>query len=132
MEEYLLDNLIDQAKEISANAYVPYTNYPVGAALLADSGQIYLGASVDAAGHSGCCAERIALYDAVIKGDTRFTALAVYSDGAHLPFPCGTCLQALSEFCPDQEMDVIVTCDDDMRIYKLKELLPNPFIPLDD
>lgn len=90
-------DLIEQARQARRHAYAPYSNYPVGAALLAESGKVYLGVNVENAAYPvGMCAERTALFAAVAHGERAFRAIAVVTeDGGS---PCGSCRQALSEF----------------------------------
>ncbi|MEW6567388.1 MAG: cytidine deaminase [Chloroflexota bacterium] len=89
--------LIARAREARRNAYAPYSNYAVGAALLAQSGDVYIGVNVENAAYPvGMCAERTALFSAVAQGERAFRAIAVVTtDGGT---PCGSCRQALSEF----------------------------------
>ena len=81
-------------------AYVPYSNYRVGAALLTASGRIYDGVNVENAAYpSSICAERVAVFKAVSAGEREFTALAVATDNGGTP--CGACRQVLAEFGTD-------------------------------
>lgn len=92
--------LVAAAIDAARHAYAPYSNYPVGAALLAADGQVYTGCNVENAAYPATiCAERTALVKAVSEGQRRFTAVAVAtrSGGA----PCGLCRQMLYEFAPD-------------------------------
>ena len=101
-------DLLTAARDAKERAYAPYSEYRVGAALLAESGKIYTGANVENAVYSvTCCAERSALFAAVSSGERVFTAIAITSDSDLLTYPCGTCRQALYEFSPD--MDVIAS-----------------------
>jgi cytidine deaminase len=98
------EDLIAKAREAARFTYSPYSQFPVGAALLCADGTIVTGANVEnrSFGLSNC-AERSALFAAVSQGQTDFTALAVICPRSDLPVsPCGACRQALSEFCsPD-------------------------------
>lgn len=89
--------LIEKAKIARENAYAPYSNYKVGAAILAKDGQIYTGVNVENAAYpAGMCAERAALSAAIADGQRKFLAIAVYAgDGVT---PCGICRQMLAEF----------------------------------
>ncbi len=98
--------LLKKADEAKKHAYAPYSNFRVGAALLSKSGKIYVGANIENAAYSvACCAERVALYSAVMSGERDFEAIAVTSDSDMITTPCGVCRQALFEFSP--KMDVI-------------------------
>lgn len=118
--------LIQSAKKAAEKAYCPYSGYAVGAAVLAGSGKIYDGCNIENASYSlTMCAERTALFKAVSAGEREILAVCVYSDGEKLPYPCGACRQALSEFCKDAE--VIVTDGEEIRKISLSELLPDCF-----
>ena len=92
-----LEELIQSALNIRHQAYAPYSNYAVGAALLAKSGRIFLGVNVENAAYSTTmCAERVAVFKAVSEGEQEFDAIAVVTDNGGSP--CGSCRQVLSEF----------------------------------
>ena len=121
-----MDRLIDAATEASRNSYSPYSSFPVGAAVLTESGRIYSGTNIENASYgASVCAERVAIFKAVSEGDMNITALAVYTNAANLAFPCGLCLQVMSEFCGD--IPVILASDTLVRIYQFSELLPHRF-----
>lgn len=121
--------LIDAAAAARQKAYVPYSQFAVGAALLGGDGIIYTGCNIENASYGlTCCAERTALYKAISNGTHRFLALAVVGgavgDGIASPcMPCGVCRQALAEFC-DDDMPIILG---NGNIITLGELLPNAF-----
>lgn len=121
------DELLEQAKKAKEYAYVPYSNFRVGAALLGKSGKVYLGCNVENAAYSVTnCAERTALFKAVSEGEREFTAIAVTSDSDDITYPCGVCRQALVEFAPD--MDVISSNRElEFEILRADELLPRYF-----
>lgn len=98
--------LLKKADEAKKSAYVPYSKFRVGAALRSKSGRVYVGANIENASYSvTCCAERVALFSAVMNGERDFEAIAVTSDSDMITTPCGVCRQALFEFSP--KMDVI-------------------------
>ena len=121
------EELLKKAKEAKAYAYVPYSGFRVGAALLSKSGKVYTGCNVENAAYSvTCCAERTALFKAVSEGEKEFEAIAVTSDSSDITYPCGVCRQALVEFAPD--MDVISSnCELENETSKASELLPKFF-----
>jgi len=121
------DGLLEQAKRAKDNAYVPYSNFRVGAALLGKSGRVYTGCNVENAAYSVTnCAERTALFKAVSEGEREFEAIAVTSDSDDITYPCGVCRQALVEFSPD--MDVISSNRElKYEILRADELLPRYF-----
>lgn len=120
------ESLIRAAQEAAAHAYIPYSNYPVGAALQAANGRLYLGCNIENASYpAGICAERVALVKAVSEGVREFDAIAVVTrDGGS---PCGICRQMLSEFGP--QMRVIIARDDGQITFdgNLSDLLPLAF-----
>ena len=110
------------------HAYAPYSGFHVGAALLATDGTIYCGANIENASYGATnCAERTALFTAVYAGCRDFSALAVTCSGDHVPYPCGICLQALSEFCPGSMTVIMQSQDGITETMSLSELLPHAF-----
>lgn len=120
-------NLVQAALEARKNAYVPYSRFPVGAALLTEDGTIVTGCNVENASFPlGCCAERIAVYTAVALGHRKFSAVAIVGGGRLTP-PCGGCRQVLSEF-GDLTVVLAVPSDPDQETwYALHDLLPLGF-----
>ena len=119
--------LVKQAEQAKDGAYVPYSHFHVGAALLCKDGRVYTGANVENASYPvTCCAERVALFKAVTDGARDFTAIAVTSDAEGPTSPCGMCRQALAEF--NLDMDVISSgTKGKADIKKVKALLPGAF-----
>ena len=121
------EKLLEMAVGMLAYSYVPYSNYPVGAALLARDGRVFTGCNVENAAYGNTmCAERTALFKAVSEGAREFEAVAIAARGS-APFPCGACRQSLYEFAPD--LRVMVTWDGNVRKTTLRELLPEGFGP---
>jgi cytidine deaminase len=120
--------LIEKALEARQWAYAPYSQYPVGAALLADSGKIYSGANIENAAYpDSICAERVAVFTAVHQGERKFQAIAIATDNGGMP--CGSCRQVLAEFGLDTRM-IIVNEKGEVRVdLPLAELLPMAFTP---
>lgn len=121
-------NLIEAAMNAREKAYVPYSHYPVGAAVLTESGAVFTGCNIEIASFGATvCGERTAAFKAVSEGETEFRAVAVVtSNGAT---PCGICRQVLYEFGP--EMTVIAAEPDGKIVWEgsLSELLPHGFGP---
>jgi cytidine deaminase len=118
-------DLVATAREAVAAAYVPYSEYRVGAALLTADGTVYTGCNVENANYSNSVhAEELAIAKAVEAGHTGFERVAVSSGARDGVTPCGMCRQTLAEFCDD---DLVVLCDEGGTIarYTLGELLPN-------
>ena len=126
----LKEKLVQAAIDVRQWAYAPYSGYRVGAALLADSGEIYDGVNVEnAAFPTGTCAERAAIFTAVSQGERQFSAIAVVSSNGGAP--CGACRQVLAEFGLDT---IVFVADDQGRIQQettVNELLPGAFGPGD-
>ncbi|MFS0903358.1 cytidine deaminase [Priestia aryabhattai] len=120
--------LIDEAKKAREMAYVPYSKFKVGAALLTKDGKVYRGCNIENAAYSMCnCAERTALFKAYSEGDREYAALAVVADTDRPVSPCGACRQVISELCP-KEMKVILTnLKNDIQELTVEELLPGAF-----
>lgn len=120
------DRLLSLAEGARERAYAPYSGYRVGAALESTDGQVFVGCNVENASYSvTCCAERSALFAAVSAGARTFRRIVVVAAGRG-PYPCGACRQALSEFAPELEVEV-VTEDGERREFTLDRLLPHPF-----
>jgi cytidine deaminase len=120
--------LINTAIEASRSAYVPYSNYRVGAALRAKDGTTYSGCNIENSSYAvTVCAERTALFKAVSEGQREFDAIAVVTGNGGSP--CGVCRQALYEFSPD--MRVIIASDEGRVLHDLRlaDLLPHGFGP---
>lgn len=121
-------DLLEKAKIVSKNAYVPYSNFPVGACVLAQSGKTYVGCNVENASYGlAICAERSAITNAISCGEKSILAVAVYSPKMEKCMPCGTCRQVIYEFQGDKEIDVITETQDGLKIYTINELLPEGF-----
>lgn len=120
-------DLEDAARKACQYAYAPYSNFPVGAAVLTDSGQIITGCNVESASLGlSCCAERVALFNAVSQGQRQIVALAIYTPTATPTAPCGACRQVLQEFAADAV--IISLCQSDQRLESsLSTLLPMAF-----
>jgi cytidine deaminase len=119
--------LLEQAKLARANAYAPYSRFPVGAALLARDGRVFTGVNVENASYGlGNCAERTAIFKAVSEGARDFAAVAVVGPQDQVECsPCGACRQVLFEFGPD--MIVVVPDGAGVKQHTLRELLPGAF-----
>jgi cytidine deaminase len=119
--------LITLATEARANAYAPYSQYAVGAALLTASGRVYVGCNVENASYGlTICAERTAAVKAVCDGQYEFVALAVVTESGVAP--CGACRQVLGEFGPAMRI-LVADVDGSYREFALSELLPDHFGP---
>lgn len=120
------DSLEDAAVEARDAAYAPYSGYRVGAALETADGRVFAGCNVENAAYSvTCCAERVALHSAVAAGARELRRLVVTASG-RMPYPCGPCRQALSEFATELPITML-DGEGNRRETDLAELLPEPF-----
>ncbi|MFN8590794.1 MAG: cytidine deaminase [Thermomicrobiales bacterium] len=123
--------LLERARLAARNAYVPYSEFPVGAAVLTDDGSIYSGANIENASYGlTVCGERSAVFAAASAGQRTIVAVAVSAPKLALTSPCGACRQVLSEFRPKSgDMDVILDDRQDGEVVTLGDLLPRAFGP---
>lgn len=127
------EKLIHAAIEARNYAYVPYSGFTVGAALLTAEDEIFQGSNIENISFSATmCAERTAIFSAIAKGHRDFRAIAVSGgkkdmDPVDYCIPCAVCLQVMSEFCDPEFEILIVKSEDDVRHYRLKDLLPVTF-----
>lgn len=120
--------LMKEAVDVRSKAYVPYSKFPVGAALLTADGKVYKGVNIENAGYSMTnCAERTAVFKAVSEGDKNFTALAVAADTEGPVSPCGACRQVLAEFCAPDMPVYLTNLKGDVQETTISELLPGAF-----
>ena len=121
--------LINLANEARRHAYVPYSKYPVGAALRTKTGRIYTGVNIENAAYPHTmCAERVAIFKAVSEGETEFEVIAVVTNNGGSP--CGGCRQVMSEFGLDT---IVLIADGEGNLQKeltVAELLPEAFTPV--
>lgn len=122
--------LIAAAAKAREGSVAPYSKFKVGAALLEKSGKVIGGANVECASYGlTCCAERVALFNALTGGLRNFVAVAVVARIDNGPMPCGACRQLLAEYAPDAK--VFVADSDDLKkisTFTVKELLPHAFL----
>ena len=125
-----IEALIAAANAAKAKAYAPYSNHPVGAAILDAAGAIHSGCNVENAAYpQGVCAEASAISAMISAGSHKITAIAVSGPGPHLCTPCGGCRQKIREFAaPDTP---VLICDDtgERARFTLDQLLPESFGP---
>ena len=120
--------LIDLANEARRRAYVPYSKYPVGAALRTKSGRLYTGVNIENAAYPHTmCAERVAIFKAVSEGETEFEVISVVTNNGGSP--CGGCRQVLAEFGLDT---IVLMANGEGELVKemtVRTLLPEAFTP---
>lgn len=135
LSDLVCRELIKRATEMLKYSYSPYSNFKVGASLMARNKKIYTGCNIEnvAFGPSNC-AERTAFFKAVSEGERDFLAIAIVGgkDGKITDYcpPCGVCRQVMAEFCdPDEFYVILAKNEDEYWIYSLRELFPMGFTP---
>ena len=133
MEEAEIKSLIDNAVKMLERAYIPYSNFAVGAALMTKEGKIFTGCNIENSAYTPSnCAERTAFFKAVSEGERDFKAIAIVGGPNRIIkdycAPCGVCRQVMKEFCESSEFKIILARSvDDYKIFSLEELLPLGF-----
>lgn len=122
--------LIKLALESQKKAYVPYSKFHVGAALITEDDTLFTGCNIEIASYSPTiCAERTAIFKAVSEGHRKIKKIAIVGD-SESTFPCGVCRQVIREFGRDAKI-IIANSVEDYREFTLDELLPHSFGPED-
>lgn len=124
--------LIERAQKVREYAYAPYSNYKVGAAVLARDGRIFTGCNVENISYGGTvCAEQVAFFTGIAQGATDFIAMAIVIDGNPLGVPCGICRQVMSEHISMPHDFVIISTNvqGEVKVWSLAEIFPQPFAP---
>ena len=130
--------LVAEAYEAQKMAYIPYSNWAVGAALLTKEGKIYRGCNIESSTFSPTnCAERTAFFKAISEGKRDFVAIAIVGNDVNTPIgqgdycsPCGVCRQVMTEFC-QEDFKIILAKDYDIyQVYTLGQLMPLASLPL--
>ena len=132
MTEEQIQTLCAEAVNMREKAYVPYSHFRVGAALLGKDGKIYTGGNIENAAFTPSnCGERTAFFKAISEGEKEFLAIAIAGgpEGGELQYcpPCGVCRQVMQEFCPPDFPIYLAKSKTDYREYTLKGLLPEGF-----
>lgn len=123
-------SLLDAAAAVRGNAYAPYSNFQVGAAIRAGSGAVYTGVNVEnVASPEGTCAEAGAIAAMVAGGEREITELAVIADGPVPVAPCGGCRQKILEFAGPDVRVTMGNLKGETRVMTVAELLPGAFVP---
>jgi cytidine deaminase len=123
-----MNQLIRDAVKMKENAYIPYSKFPVGAAVLAKSGTIYTGCNIENASYPlTCCAERVAIFKAVSAGDQEFLEMAVSANTTRPVPPCGACRQVMAEFFPPTMKIHLINKEEKVQTVTVEELLPFSF-----
>jgi len=131
--EINMQKLVEKAYAAKQYAYVPYSGFHVGAALLCGDGTIFTGCNIENAAYSPAnCAERTAVFKAVSEGYRSFLAIAVAGSSGEYLAPCGVCRQVLMEFCdPDSFLVILAKSQTQYQPFRLSELFPHAFSKTD-
>ena len=139
LDKKMIEKLISTAIEQLNYSYTPYSDFKVGAALLAENGNIYKGCNIENASYGAAnCAERTAFFKAVSQGEREFLAIAIVGGSREtgqgevfpdLAYPCGICRQVMREFCGPDFRILVGRSTEEFREYTLEELLPESFGP---
>lgn len=134
LDKQIIILLIEKALQARKKSYSPYSNYQVGAALLTDAGEVFIGCNIENAAYSPTnCAERTAIFKAVSEGKKKFDAIAIVGGPKDMEitqyaYPCGVCRQVMMEFCDPERFQIIVAKSvEEYEVKTLKQLLPEGF-----
>lgn len=119
--------LIEAARQAQKNAYAPYSEFKVGAALLGADGRMFTGVNIENSSYGlTLCAERNAVTKAVSEGCTKFAKVVIFTNATPPATPCGACRQFLAEFSADMQI-ICVNDKNEINRYDLDKLLPETF-----
>jgi cytidine deaminase len=121
------EKLIQTAKDARQRAFAPYSNFKVGAALLAKNGETFTGCNIENASYGlTICAERVAIFKAISEGAKDFERIVIVADTENLTPPCGACRQIIWEFCGDVPV-TLTNLKGAVETFQMSELLPRAF-----
>ncbi|MCB2359130.1 cytidine deaminase [Clostridium estertheticum] len=126
------EKLVSQALQARKNAYAPYSNFKVGAAVLTNDGKIFTGCNIENASYGATnCAERTAIFKAVSEGYKTIKAIAIVGVQNDYTYPCGICRQVIAEFATDDTKIILGKNDTEYLVKTLDEILPGAFTKKD-
>ena len=126
-EKYTNKQLIKLAVKAKENSYSPYSNFAVGAVVLAGSGKVYMGANIENASFpAGCCAERSAIYSAISNGENVLDKLVIVASGNDIVYPCGICRQVILEHMKNGKI-ICAKNEIEYEEFSIDDLLPKSF-----
>jgi cytidine deaminase len=127
LSDEIVEALIESARAVRDNAYAPYSGFRVGAAVISESGKIYVGCNVESASYGATlCAERAAIAQMLASGEHRVVTVAVFVDAAEPAMPCGICRQWIAELGPHAE--IVTATPGRVRRTTIEQLMPDPFV----
>ncbi|MCM8710415.1 cytidine deaminase [Clostridium sp. SYSU_GA19001] len=125
-------DLILRALKAKEKAYVPYSNFRVGAAVLTEDGSVYEGCNIENASYGATnCAERTAIFKAISEGHCEIKALAVVGDTSTYIYPCGICRQVIAEFAKSDTPVILAKNEEEYIVRTLVQILPDAFTKRD-
>lgn len=128
----IYEKLIKEALNIRKKAYTPYSQFKVGACVLAESGNFYAGCNIENASLTPTvCAERVAIFKAISNGEKKITKIAIVGKLDNYTYPCGVCRQVIREFCDENFEFIIIKNENEYKVLNIKEILPYSFGPED-
>ncbi|KRM79313.1 hypothetical protein FC84_GL001487 [Lapidilactobacillus dextrinicus DSM 20335] len=128
-----MNELIEQAQQARRQAYVPYSHFAVGAAVLTDDGKIFQGCNIENGSYGmTICAERVAMFNAVLAGYHHFKTIAVTGDTHGAVSPCGACRQVMTEFMHADDQVILTNLNNDIKKFTVDQILPYSFSLKDD
>jgi len=120
--------LISEALKAREKAYVPYSHFKVGAAILMEDDSVYTGCNIENASYGATnCAERTAIFKAVSEGKTKLKAIAIVGSLTEITYPCGICRQVISEFGTPETKIIIAKNEKEYIVKSLEDILPETF-----
>lgn len=123
-----IKELVKLSIEAREKAYVPYSNFKVGAAVEMEDGSVYTGCNIENASYGAAnCAERTAIFKAVSEGHTSIKKIAVVGDMSAFTSPCGICRQVIAEFAAKDIEIILIKNEDEYQVKTLEEILPGAF-----
>lgn len=129
MKTYI--DLLQSAKEARQKAYVPYSKFQVGAAVLMKSGKVYTGCNIENASYGATnCAERTAIFKAISEGEREIVAIAIVSSSNEFTYPCGICRQVIAEFMKEGDF-IFENAQGEVQVIPLEKMFPYSFTKTD-
>ena len=126
------NQLVNEAIEARNFAYVPYSKFKVGAAILTANQKVYSGCNVENASYGLTnCAERTAIFKAVSEGESKVEAIAIVADTDGPVSPCGACRQVIAEFCDEETQIILANLKGNVEVTNINQLLPGFFTSKD-
>ena len=120
--------LLNMAQQAASNAYAPYSNFKVGAAILTTNENLYSGCNIENISYPiGTCAEEAAIAAMITNGDKHIKQILIYADSNTLITPCGACRQRISEFADDNCQIILANKNGIKEIHSIDDLLPHRF-----